>query len=98
MISNYEGLPISILEAMKYGLPVIASNVGGNKEDVLNDFNGFLVENSRKSIQEAIIRIDNQETRKVLSKNGIKLFKEKFSEELFFSKTFSYYKQILDSE
>lgn len=41
----YEGLPISIIEAMSHGLPIIASNVGGNKELVSNNENGFLIEN-----------------------------------------------------
>lgn len=42
--SNYEGLPISILEALSYSIPVVASNVGGVGE-VLNGKNGFAVEN-----------------------------------------------------
>lgn len=44
--SNYEGLPMVILEAMSLGKPVIASNVGGISEIVQNNVNGFTVENN----------------------------------------------------
>lgn len=43
--SNYEGLPISIIEALAYRKPVIASNVGGVSE-ILNGKNGFALENN----------------------------------------------------
>lgn len=42
LTSQYEGLPISIIEAMRAGLPVIANNVGGNNELVQDGVNGFL--------------------------------------------------------
>lgn len=37
-----EGLPISILEGLKYSLPVIATNVDGIPEEVIHERNGFL--------------------------------------------------------
>lgn len=44
LLSDWEGLPISIIEAMRVGLPIIATNVGGVKELVEDHGNGFLVE------------------------------------------------------
>lgn len=38
-----EGLPISVLEAMSMSLPVIATNVGGTSEAILNGWDGLLV-------------------------------------------------------
>ena len=47
--SNYEGLPMTIIEAMAFGKPVVASKVGGISEIVLDDENGYTVENSAKA-------------------------------------------------
>lgn len=43
MSSAWEGLPIVLLEAAASGLPVIATDVGGNREVVLDKKSGFLV-------------------------------------------------------
>lgn len=48
-VSSSEGLPVSIMEAVSFGIPVIATNVGGTNEIVLNQKNGFLLEEDFKT-------------------------------------------------
>lgn len=44
--SNHEGIPLSVLEAMSNGLPVIAPRVGGLPEIIDHGIDGYLVDNS----------------------------------------------------
>ncbi|MEG1497600.1 MAG: glycosyltransferase, partial [Clostridiales bacterium] len=39
-----EGIPVSIMEAISFGIPVIATDVGGVNEIVYNDQNGILLD------------------------------------------------------
>jgi glycosyltransferase involved in cell wall biosynthesis len=48
MSSNWEGLPIALVEAMSFGLPIIATNVGGIPE-ILHDSKGGRLFNPRDS-------------------------------------------------
>lgn len=58
--SYKEGLPISILEAMSYGMPIISTPVGGIPEIVSNGENGYLVEpGNKEDIYIAIISLLN---------------------------------------
>lgn len=43
LYSGYEGLPHTLLEALRVGTPVLASEKGGNPEVVAHDENGLLV-------------------------------------------------------
>ncbi len=44
LVSNFEGMPRSVLEALGSGLPVVTTNVGEVKLVVKNDFSGEVVE------------------------------------------------------
>lgn len=48
--SESEGIPVSIMEAMSYSIPVVASNVGGTVEIVKNEYNGYLVDEFRNPV------------------------------------------------
>ena len=54
MFSNYENMPVVILEALACGLPVVATHVGGIPE-MINENNGLLVEpRDEAALKEAI--------------------------------------------
>lgn len=57
LISDSEGLPLSALEAMSVGLPIVLSNVGGCNELVFN--NGYLVNNDIEDIRKKLIKCIN---------------------------------------
>ena len=42
-VSSSEGLPVSIMEAISFGMPVVATDVGGTSEIVINDVTGCLL-------------------------------------------------------
>jgi len=80
--SYNEGLPISVLEAMSYGLPVISTNVGGIPGIISNGNNGFLVAPGDK---EAILKsvkyfIDNPDDIKRMGQNGKAIVKDFYPE------------------
>lgn len=56
--SGYEGLSHQIIEAMSLGLPIIASNIGGNPEVVQSGRNGILTAyNDKKQLENAILQL-----------------------------------------
>lgn len=63
MSSKWEGLPMVLLEASACGLPIVATDVGGNKEVVYEGINGYLVKPSN-SVQLA------QQMRRIMEHSG----------------------------
>ena len=57
MSSNYENMPVVILEALASGLPVVSTNVGGIRE-MIDETKGILVEpRNKEALAEAIIKM-----------------------------------------
>lgn len=57
--SKYEGIPLSIMEAISFGIPVVATRVGGNPEIVIDGVNGCTVpcDFSDDMLADAIIEV-----------------------------------------
>ena len=62
-VSSSEGLPVSIMEAISFGIPVVATNVGGTSE-IVNSKTGILLPSSphrleiQQGVKEIIQRVD----------------------------------------
>lgn len=95
--SNYEGLPISLLEALAFGVPVVASAVGGITE-ILDDKNGFAVENQVDQFEEKIVYIlSNEETHKSMSLYARQSYLANFTVEKMVDSYKAIYNQIVDN-
>ena len=94
--SYTEGLPISILEAMSYGLPVISTPVGGIPEVIEDGENGFLITPGDKvSLYNAIIKlITNKELRKSMGEESYKKVQQHISKNISM-KLENIYKELL---
>jgi len=78
--TEHEGIPVSLMEAMAYGIPVISTNTGGIPE-LLSRGAGIIVEEkSPQKLAEAIIKtMKDTDFRKELSKRGFQRIKEDFN-------------------
>jgi glycosyltransferase involved in cell wall biosynthesis len=98
LASNKEGLPISILEGMRAGLPVVASDVGGIPETVRDGENGFLVPRTdpvalRTALQKLI---DDPALRQRFGQASRKRFERDFTAQRMFDQTRAIYESVLE--
>lgn len=96
--SYHEGLPISILEAMNYQLPIISTPVGGTAEVVHEGINGFLVQpGDKQAIADRLMRfIDQPELPQIMGKASSLIVKEYLPESVF-PKLQKLYESLLES-
>lgn len=79
MTSLYEGLPISVIEAMSLGKAIVASDVLGNKDCVKDGYNGYLLPLKEDIFVEKINElIENEGKRKEMEKNSRSYFESDF--------------------
>lgn len=93
--SDYEGLPMVIIEAMSFGKPIVASNVGGISEIVKNGINGYTVPNASHIFAQKISSILRDEQKcKAFGQNSLKIFQNELTDYQMANKYFKIYKEI----
>lgn len=79
-----EGTSLSLLEAMAAGCAVIATDVGGLTDILINGFNGIVISPDERPLYQALKElIDNETLRNKLSLNGYQTVRESFNLDLW---------------
>lgn len=91
--SYREGLPLSLLEALASGRPIVTTDVTGCREVIVDGLNGFSVPvRTVEPLAEALARlVTNPELRRKMGAGGRKMAEEQFSSESVHRETFSVY-------
>lgn len=87
--SSYEGIPVSMMEAMSFSIPVIGTNVGGVAEIIEDNKNGYLL-SANPEVSEIIEKITNlfnldDESYLNLRRNAYLTWQSKFNAESNYS-------------
>lgn len=100
LISNYEGFPISTIEAMSEGLPVIVTNVGGAAEVINHGYCGYAIERGDSKSLERVFKEVHHDRKKLrlLGENAIRVFNNYFDETGMYKSLFSVYQNLLEKE
>jgi len=89
-----EGLPLAILEAMSCGLPVIATNVGGIPDTIIDEYNGFLIETEDVQRLSHVIELLAEDSKlcQEMGKNARQIIESRFSWRSIAEKTVEVYR------
>lgn len=97
LISHWEAFPRSTLEAMRAGLPVLVSDVGGAAEAVIPGVTGYVIPPGNQTELVRVLErlITNPEHRRLLGVAGRKRYEERFTLEQLLQATLQVYERIL---
>jgi len=96
LISRQEGFPLAILEAMRAGLPVVASDVGGVREAVRHGDTGFLIPRGDEQALRASLRrlLVDPALRRSLGDAGRHTYEKRFSADHMLTNTAAVYREL----
>ena len=97
LISQFEAFPCTIIEAMRGGLPVVASNVGGISEVVTDQQNGYLI--PRRDVQTLRQKlnylVNNESARISMGIIGRQKYESQFTFKHMYDKTLKVYYEAI---
>lgn len=98
MTSLYEGMSNAIMEAMLAGLPVVATDVGGNRELIIQNETGYLcpLHDTASLVAEVADLINNESNAKRLGENGRRKILKEFTMEKMIQNSEFIYRNLLE--
>ena len=79
LTSYFEGTPMTALESLALGTPIVSTNIDGMKKLITNGYNGYLYETNEEAV-EIIIDLINNEQKLLKLKKEAKDFSEKYND------------------
>lgn len=100
LISNWEGFPRSTIEAMRAGLPVVVSDVGGAGEAIREGVTGFKIkQGDRKTLRKRIEELAGDPLlRQKMGSAAREQYEERFTFDRMYQTTVEIYRQVLENK
>jgi glycosyltransferase involved in cell wall biosynthesis len=100
LTSKNEGTPVSLIEAMASGVPVVSTNVGGVPDIVVDGVNGYLVPpGDEDALTVAILDLLNRPARaSVMGQEGRRSVRLQYTVERLVNDMDNLYKELLESK
>jgi exopolysaccharide biosynthesis polyprenyl glycosylphosphotransferase len=99
LLSDHEGMPITVLEAMRAGVCVLASDLPGIREQLNTNQEGLLVANTIEAVTEALSRLVQEPyLRKRLARAGQQYFDSTFTVEPMAESVMQVYRHCVQKE
>ncbi|MEY3299179.1 MAG: hypothetical protein RLZZ597_2439 [Cyanobacteriota bacterium] len=97
LISRWEALPLTIIEAMRAGLPVVISDVGGAAETIVEGVSGFAVPRSNVDVLRDRLNqlVADAQLRERMGKAARQRYEQLFTFERMYSETRQAYEAVL---
>lgn len=99
LFSKDEGLPISIIEGMRSGLPIIGTRIAGVPEQIVDGKTGFLVDVDEQQLAyKFLYLVDHIDDLESMGKASYDYFIEKFTLEAMVKKYAEIYKNSIEEQ
>jgi glycosyltransferase involved in cell wall biosynthesis len=93
LLSDVEGMPLSIIEALYFGKPVIATPVGSIPDMIVDGYNGYIIDKNKiQDIADHIIELmKNFSLYTMMSQNSRLIYESNFDPDTLFSELLLHY-------